>query len=187
MSTTNTYMAPSYGSRNARPGGSRGGARDHRRDDDDDDWRPQIDKKEWGPRPTDTFNLVDFGPNGWVRGLLLSQMRGANVGQPPSGSLLTNNRKTARGHRCLKSEADQIAAIQTWVNSMLTTPDKYLHRNFSPLAEHFVRTLRMLSAAGFYDQVIALLRELRVAEAQKIIDAEQDDEPYYSDDPGPCG
>ena len=70
---------------------------------------------------------------------------------------------------------------------MLTTPDKYLHRNFSPLAEHFVRTLRMLSAAGFYDQVIALLRELRVAEAQKIIDAEQDDEPYYSDDPGPCG
>ena len=76
----------------------------------------------------------------------------ANLGNLPSSSLLT-------GGGNLKTGPERVDSVKRWVNGFLTVPDHRLQTSFSELAESFVHVLRAVSAAGMYDQIVAMLVE----------------------------
>lgn len=74
-SSVHTAVAPSFG------GGSGGGGKRGRDGDDGRDRR-----RPERPKPTDKISVVDFGPEGRIRQLILLLLQVANLGTLPSGS-----------------------------------------------------------------------------------------------------
>ena len=81
MSTVHTTIAPSFG------GGGGGGKRSRDGDKGRDRRRPQK------PKPLDKLSMADFAPDGRIRQLLLLLLQTANLGNLPSGSLLTGTKQ----------------------------------------------------------------------------------------------
>jgi hypothetical protein len=144
MSTVHTAIAPSFGG-----GGGGGGGGKRGRDGDDGRDRRRPDK----PKPLDKISLSDFGPEGRIRRLLLLLLETANLGNLPSGSLLT------RGGQ-LKALSDRTAAVSSWVEGHLNAANGLMQARYSELAESFVHVLRAVNAAQLFDQMVAMLVQL---------------------------
>ena len=140
MSTTNTAIAPSF----ASPGG---GAGKRERDDGGDRRRP--DK----PKPTDKVSTADFGPQGRIRHLVLLLLQIANLGELPSGSLLTQGGNP-------KMLDERTTVVRRWVEGHLRAPNGLVQARYTELAEAFVHVLRAVNTAGLFDQLVAMLVEL---------------------------
>ena len=78
-SSVRTAIAPSFG------GGGGGGGKRGRDGGDDGRDRRRPDK----PKPIDKISMVDFGPDGRIRQMILLLLQVANLGTVPSGGLLT--------------------------------------------------------------------------------------------------
>ena len=142
MSTVNTTFAPSYA-------GGGGGGKRGRGDGDDGRDRRRPDK----PKPLDKISMADFGPEGKIRQLIMLLLQIANLGTPPSGSLLTvgGNAKTLD---------ERSRAVRTWAEGLMNAPQGLQNARFTELAQSFVHVLRAASAGGLFDQVIAMLVEI---------------------------
>ena len=143
MSTTRTAIAPSFSS---SPGG--GGGKRGRDGGDDGRDRRRPDK----PKPVDKISAADFGPEGRLRQLILLLLT-ANLGEPPSGSLLTRSGQ-------LKPLNERVTAVTRWVEGHIRAPSSLVHARYTELAESFVHVLRAVDAAGLFDQLIAMVTEL---------------------------
>ena len=144
MSTTHTAIAPSFSS---SPGG--GGGKRGRDGGDDGRDRRRPDK----PKPVDKISAADFGPEGRLRRLILILLATANLGEPPSGSLLTRSGQ-------LKSLDERVTSVTRWVEGHIRAPSGLVQARYTELAESFVHVLRAVNAAGLFDQLIAMLVEL---------------------------
>ena len=142
MSSTNTAIAPSFGTGGGGGGGG-GGRGDRKRGRDDRD----------RPKPQDRFGLVDLGPIGRLRRLLLIFLQIANLGNLPRGQLLTKNKN-------LRTLNDRVQVVEGWVRGLITAPRHVKENNFSHMAEAFLHVLQSADRLGIHDQVIALLVEI---------------------------
>ena len=143
MASTNTAMAPSFGPSYTGGGGKR------ERDGDD-----RRDGRRDGPRPVDKeVTLVALGPKGWLRLLIMAMVANANLGNLPSGGLLT-----AGGQP--KTYSERSTKVGEWVTAQLTAPEGFVKSRFSEMAEAFVHIVRAVNKAGLYDQLVALLVEV---------------------------
>jgi len=141
MSSVRTAIAPSFGG-----GGGGGGKRGRDGDDGRDRRRPER------PKPIDKISAADFGPGGSIRQLILLLLQTANLGDLPSGSLLT-------GGGAPKSLDDRSDAVRRWVEGHLAVPHGLVTARYTELAESFVHVLRAINAAGYFDQLISMLVE----------------------------
>jgi hypothetical protein len=92
----------------------------------------------------DKLSIVDLGPDGRIRKLILLEINVANLGNLPSGSLLT------RGGQA-KTLSERTEAVQSWVDGQfLHAPAGLIRATYSELAESFVHVLRAVNAAGLY-------------------------------------
>ena len=157
-STAHTALAPSFGSGTGGGGGKRG-----RGDDDDGRDRRRPEK----PKPLDKISMADFGPGGRLRQLILLLLQTANLGDLPSGGLLTRG-----GHA--KTLPERTEAVRRWVDGHLSAPNGLMQARYSELAESFVHVLRAVNAAGMFDQLVAMLVELLTNRA--VDRAEGDDD-----------
>jgi hypothetical protein len=162
-SSVRTACAPSYGGGDGGGGGKRG-----RGDgggggggDGGDDRRP---KK---PKPQDVLSAADFGPEGRLRRLILLLMQTANLGNLPSGGLLTHSGFP-------KTLPQRTDAVRSWVQGHLNAPNGLVQARYTELAESFVHVLRAASSAGLFDQMVAMLVELLTTRAEEL--ADDDDE-----------
>ena len=146
-SSVHTAVAPSFGG-----GGGGGGKRGRDGDDGRDRRRPER------PKPTDKISVVDFGPEGRIRQLILLLLQVANLGTLPSGSLLTRGGQS-------KTLSERTDAVRHWVEGHLNAPKGLVQARYSELAESFVHVLRAVNAAGLFDQLIAMLVELLTTRA----------------------
>lgn len=144
MSTVHTAIAPSF---SPSPGGS-GGKRGRDGGDDGRD-RRRPDK----PKPMDKISAADFGPEGRLRRLIMVLLEIANLGEPPSGSLLT-------GTGQLKTLGERITSVSRWVEGHIKAPNGLVQARYTELAESFVHVLRAANAAGFFDNLVAMFVEL---------------------------
>jgi len=141
MSSVHTVNAPSYGDR--RGDGAR-------RDRDDDDERGRRSRNN--AKPTDKMSAADFGPDGYLRRMVLLLLERANMGNLPSGCLLT-------GSGNAKPLVERITTIRRWANGLNTINGNILEYEFSELAVAFVHTVRAISSGGCFDQLVSLLVE----------------------------
>ena len=160
MSTVHTAIAPSFGTGG---GGKRG-----RRDDDDGRDRRRPER----PKPTDKLSMADFAPDGRIRQLLLLLLATANLGDLPSGGLLTGTKQP-------KTLNDRTAVVRRWVEGHLHAPTGLVSTRYTELAEAFVHVLRAVDAAGLFDPLVAMLVELLTNRA--VERAEGGDDDTYSD------
>ena len=144
MSTTRTAIAPTFSS---SPGG--GGGKRGREGGDDGRDRRRPDK----PKPVDKISAADFGPEGRLRQLILLLLTTANLGEPPSGSLLTRSGQP-------KPLNERVTVVTRWVEGHIRAPSGLVQARYTELAESFVHVLRAVDAAGLFDQLIAMLTEL---------------------------
>ena len=144
MSTVHTAIAPSFSS---SPGG--GGGKRGRDGGDDGRDRRRPDK----PKPMDKISAADFGPEGRLRRLIMVLLEIANLGEPPSGSLLT-------GTGQLKTLGERITSVSRWVEGHIKAPNGLVQARYTELAESFVHVLRAANAAGFFDNLVAMFVEL---------------------------
>ena len=141
-------------------GGGREGKRG-RGDGDDGRDRRRPDK----PKPLDKISMADFGPEGRLRQLVLLLLQTANLGNLPSGGLLT------RGGQA-KTLTERTKAVRRWVDVYLSAPNGQMQARYSELAESFVHVLRAVNAAGMYDQLVAMLVELLTNRAVELSEDE---------------
>ena len=111
------------------------------------------------------YNRLDFGLNGHTRQLVLLLLQVANLGDLPSGSLLTRGGQPKTLPECTD-------AVRRWVEGHLNVPNGLVQARYSELAESFVHVLRAVNAAGLFDQLLAMLVELLTARAVKQDDDE---------------
>ena len=142
MSSVRTAIAPSFA------GGGGGGGKRGRGDDGGDDRR-----RPPKPKPVDKLTAADFGPEGRLRQLILMLLQLANLGDLPSGSLLTRGGQP-------KTLSERSTAVGRWVEGHLHAPVGLVQAKYSELAESFVHILRAVNSAGLYDQLLAMLVEL---------------------------
>lgn len=156
MSSISTAISPSYagGGGGKRGRGGDDGGRDRRRPDK--------------PKPVDKISAADLGPDGRLRQLILNMLQLANLGDLPSGSLLTRGGQP-------KTLNDRSAAVGRWVQGHLHASDGLIQARYSEMAEAFVHTLRAVNAAGLFDQLLAMLVELLTNRAVDRADLEDDD------------
>ena len=148
MSSVRTAIAPSFaGGRGGGGGGGGGGKRGRDGGDGGDDRRPSK------PKPTDKISAADFGPEGRLRQLILMLLQLANLGELPSGSLLTRGGQP-------KTLSERSTAVARWVDGHLHAPVGLVQAKYSELAEAFLHILRAVNSAGLYDQLLAMLVEL---------------------------
>lgn len=157
MSTVHTAIAPSFGG-----GGGGGGKRGRGGDDGRDRRRPEK------PKPLDKLSMADFAPDGRVRRLLLLLLETANLGDLPSGSLLTGTKQP-------RTLSDRTDAVRRWVEGHLHAPNGLVSARYTELAEAFVHVLRAVDSAGLFDPLVAMLVELLTNRAVERAEAEDDD------------
>ena len=145
MSSTRTAIAPSYAGGGGGGGGKRGRDGDDRRD------RRHLDR----PKPLDKISAADLGPDGAVRKMLLMLLQLANLGDLPSSSLIP----ITDGPRARTLEW-RTTVIETWLRGLSRAPNAVVQARFTELADAFVHVVRAVSAAGLYDQLVAMLVEL---------------------------
>ena len=159
-SSVRTATAPSFGG-----GGGGGGGKRGRDNGDDGRDRRRPDK----PKPLDKITVVDFGPDGQIRQLILLLMVVANLGTLPSGSLLTRGGQP-------KTLSERTDAVRRWVEGHLNAPNGLVQARYSQLAESFVHVLRAVNAAGLFDQMVAMFVELFTTRAvERASDDDGDD------------
>jgi hypothetical protein len=134
-----------------------GGGKRGRDDGDDGRDRRRPDK----PKPMDSISAVDFGPDGHIRQLVLLLLQVANLGNLPSGSLLTRGGQP-------KTLAECDVAVRRWVEGHLNAPNGLVAARYSELAEAFVHIIRAVNAAGLFDQLVAMLVEVLTARAVEL-------------------
>ena len=154
-SSVRTAMAPSFDS-----GG--GGKRGRDGDDGRDRRRPER------PKPLDKISMVDFGPDGRIRQLLLLLLQVANLGDLPSGGLLTRGGQP-------KTLPERTDAVRRWVEGHLNAPNSLVQARYTELAESFVHVVRAINAAGLFDQLVTMLVELLTTRAVERAEADDDD------------
>ena len=159
MSSVRTAIGPSFaGGGNGKRG----------RDGGDDGDRRRHEK----PKPVDTLSAADFGPDGRLRQLILMLLQLANLGNLPSGSLLTRGGQP-------KTLSERSTAVGRWVEGHLNAHDGLVKARYTEMAEAFVHILRAVNSAGLYDQLLAMLVELltnrAVERAEGADDAEDSD------------
>ena len=157
MSIASTAIAPS-----AFTGGG-GGKRGRGGDDGRDRRRPDR------PKPIDKISAADFGPNGRLRQLILTLLQLANLGDLPSGSLLTRGGQP-------KTLSERSASVSRWAEGLLQASNGLMQARYSELAEAFVHVLRAVLTAGLFDQFVAMLVELLTNRAVDRADGEDDHE-----------
>ena len=150
MSTVNTSIAPSYA-----VGG--GGDKRHRGEDGDDGRDRRRPEK---PKPLDKISIVDFGPQGQIRQMILLLLQVANLGDLPSSSLIT----TTFGPKARTLEW-RTTVVRTWAEGLMHAPNGLVRARFTELAEAFIHVLRAVNAAGLFEQLIAMLVELLTSRA----------------------
>ena len=155
MSSIATAISPSYA-------GGRSGKRERDGDDGRDRRRPEK------PKPMDKISAADFGPDGRLRQLILMLLQVANLGDLPSGSLLTRGGQP-------KMLNERSASVRRWVEGHLYAADGLMQARYSELAEAFVHIVRAVNAAGLFDQLVAMLVELLTNRAVDREDGEDDD------------
>lgn len=155
-STTNTAIAPSF----APAGGGKRG-----RDGDDGRDRRRPDK----PKPIEALVPIDLSPKGALRVMLMLLLTKANLGNVPSGGLLTESKKA-------KPLAARIALVEDWVGGLMRTPDGFKKARFSELAEAFVHVVRAANTAGLFDQLVALLTEEFTTRAENAANGDDDED-----------
>ena len=104
MSSVRTAIAPSF----AGGGGGGSGVKRGRDGGDGGDDRRRPGK----PKPTDKISAADFGPEGRIRQLILMLLQLANLGDLPSGSLLTRGGQP-------KTLSERSTAVGRWVEGQL--------------------------------------------------------------------
>ena len=132
MSTTHTAIAPSFSSSPGGGGGKRGR-------DGGDDGRDR--RRPHRPKPIDKITVLDFGPTGRLRRLILLLLQTANLGDLPSGGLLTRSGQP-------KTLPERTTAVRSWVEGHLNAPNGLVQARYSELAESFLHVLRAVNAAG---------------------------------------
>ncbi len=160
-SSVRTAIAPSFG---GGGGGGRGWKRGRGDDGDDGRDRRRFDK----PKPMDRFSASDFGPDGALRELVNRLLKIANLGNLPSGSLLTQGGKA-------KPLPDRMQAVRRWVDGHMNASQGLRQARYSELAESFVHVLRAANSAGKYDQLVAMLVELLTGNAVSKAESSADD------------
>jgi hypothetical protein len=154
-SSVRTAMAPTFGS---------GGGSKRERDGDDGRDRRRPER----PKPLDKISMVDFGPDGRIRQLLLLLLQVANLGDLPSGSLLTRGGQP-------KTLPERTDAVRRWVEGHLNAPNGLVQARYTELAEGFVHVVRAVNAAGLFDQLVTMLVELLTTRAVERAEADDDD------------
>ena len=140
-------------------GGKRG------RDGDDGRDRRRPDR----PKPIDKISPADFGPNGRLRQLILTLLQIANLGELPSGSLLTRGGQP-------KTLNERSTSVGRWVEGHLRASDGLTQARYSELAEAFVHILRAINTAGLFDQLVAMLVELLTNRAVDRAEGEDEED-----------
>ena len=97
--------------------------------------------------------------------LLLLQI--ANLGDLPSSSLIT----TTFGPKERTLEW-RTTAVSTWIEGLMRAPRAVVQARFTELAEAFVHVVRAVSAAGLYDQLVAMVVEVLTNRALEQADQE---------------
>ena len=146
MSTAHTTIAPSYAS-----GGGGGGKRGRTGDGDDGRDRRRPDK----PKPIDKITMIDLGPEGKIRQLILLLLQVARLGDLPSSSLIT----TTFGPK-ERTLAWRTTVVSSWVGGLMRSPNGLVQARFTELAEAFVHVVRAVDTAGLYDQLVAMIVEI---------------------------
>ena len=164
MSSVRTAIAPSF----AGSGGGGGGSGKRGRDGGDGGDGGDARRRPGKPKPVDKISAADFGPEGRLRQLILMLLTLANLGDLPSGSLLTRGGQP-------KTLSERSAAVGRWVEGHLNAPTGLVQAKYSELAEAFVHILRAVNSAGLYDQLLAMLVELLTNRAVDQADGEDDD------------
>ena len=143
-SSVRTAIAPSFGS-------GRGSGGSGKRGRDGDDGRDP--RRPVKPKPLDNFGLVDLGPDGRLRAMILLMLKVANLGTVPSGGLLTHGGQP-------KTLPERTNCVRRWVDGHLNAPKGLVAAKYSELAEAFVHVVRAVAAAGLFDQLVSMLVEL---------------------------
>ena len=147
----------------ARPYPGGGGKRS--RGGDDERQRRYQDK----PKPVDKMSNADFAPDGRIRLLLMQLLLMANLGDLPSGGLLTRGKQP-------KTLPERVNAVTTWLNGLMHAPNAVKQARFSELAEAFVHVVRAVNTAGMFDQLVAMLVELLTTRAVDQVEEDPIDE-----------
>ena len=161
MSSVRTAIAPSFAGGGG--GGDGGGKRGRDGGDEGGDRR-----RPGKPKPVDKLSAADFGPEGRLRQLVLMLLQLANLGDLPSGGLLTRGGQP-------KTLSERSTAVGRWVDGHLRAPVGLVQAKYSELAEAFVHILRAVNSAGLYDQLLAMLVELLTNRAVERAEGEDDD------------
>ena len=86
----------------------------------------------------DRLSMADFAPDGRIRQLLLLLLATANLGELPSGGLLTGTKQP-------KTLNDRTAVVRRWVEGHLHAPTGLVSTRYTELAEAFVHVVWSLS------------------------------------------
>jgi len=162
-STAHTVIAPSFGG-GGGVGGVGGGGKRGRGDGDDGRDRGRPDK----PKPIDKLSAADFAPNGRIRQLILLLLQVANLGDLPSGGLLTRGGQP-------RTLDERTSTVRRWVEGHLRASSGLMQARYTELAEAYVHILRAVNAAGLFDQLVAMLVELLTNRAVDRQTGEEDD------------
>ena len=161
-SSTNTAFAPSFAGAGGGGGGGSGGGKRGR------------DGRDNKPKPVDKLPMVEWAPDGNIRLLLLALLNIANLGNLPSGSLLTRGGNS-------KTLNERTMAVTTWTSALLNSSNGLMASKYTELAEAFVHVLRAMNTAGMFDQVVAMLVELLTEKAVAATAAAEDSDSGYDD------
>ena len=144
-SSVRTVTAPSFGSGRGSGGGGKRGR------DGDDGRDPNRPVKK--PKPLDHFGLVDLGPDGPLRAMILAMMKVGNLGTVPSGGLLTRGGQP-------KTLPERTDCVHRWLSGHLHASQGLVAAKYTELAEAFVHMVRAIAAAGLFDQLVSMLVEV---------------------------
>ena len=166
MSTVLTARAPSYGRKRGRYDGvherdgqergyeqERGGGQHYARQGNNGRRHNKHNYASGGRKPIDaSITRVALGPDGHLRQQILTALKTANLGNLPSGGLLTPTGAP-------KMLADRVNKVRNWLDNHLGASDKLMKEKYSELAIAFAHLARAVADAGLYNQLVALLVE----------------------------
>ena len=124
----------------------------HRYTQRNEQWRnDQRSNPRHGKKPTDaSITRVSLGPDGHMRKQIFAALESANLGNLPSGGLLTDTGAP-------KMYADQVNKVSKWINGHIGASNKLMEAKYSEMAIAFVHLVRAVTDAGLYNQLVALL------------------------------
>ena len=166
MSTARTASAPSYGRKRGRYDGGherdgqergyeqeRGGGQHYAHQGNNGRRHNKHNYASGVRKPIDaSITRVALGPDGHLRQQILTALKTANLGNLPSGGLLTPTGAP-------KMLADRVNKVRNWLDNHLGASDKLMKEKYSELAIAFAHLARAVADAGLYNQLVALLVE----------------------------